>query len=50
MLFWLLLGMSGIIDLFMSGGIANAAHAVGLVTGMILGGWAGYCEPKVSAP
>jgi len=50
MLFWLLLGMSGIIDLFMSGGIANAAHAVGLVTGMILGGWAGYSESKVPAP
>ena len=50
MLFWLLLGMSGIIELFMSSGIANAAHAVGLVTGMILGGWAGYSEPKVPAP
>lgn len=46
MLFWLLLGMSGIIELFMSSGIANAAHAVGLVTGMILGGWAGYSESK----
>ena len=50
MLFWLLLGMSGIIDLLMSGSIANAAHAVGLVTGMILGGWAGYSEPKAPAP
>jgi len=49
MLFWLLLGMSGIIDLLMSGSIANAAHAVGLVTGMILGGWAGYSEPRESA-
>jgi len=49
MLFWLLLGMSGIIDLLMSGSIANAAHAVGLVTGMILGGWAGYSEPREPA-
>ena len=48
-LFWLLLGMSGIIDLLMSGSIANAAHAVGLVTGMILGGWAGYSEPREPA-
>ncbi len=50
MLFWLLLGMSGIIELFMSSGIANAAHAVGLVTGMILGSWAGYSESKAPAP
>lgn len=45
MLFWLFLGMSGFIDLFMTGGIANAAHAIGLVTGMLLGGWAGRNEP-----
>lgn len=46
LLFWLFLGMSGLIDLFMSGSIANAAHAVGLVTGMILGGWAGWGESR----
>lgn len=40
MLFWLFLGMSGIINVFMAGGIANAAHAVGLIAGMILGGLA----------
>jgi GlpG protein len=44
MLFWLFLGMSGVIDFFMAGSIANAAHAVGLITGMILGGWAGHVE------
>jgi GlpG protein len=44
MLFWLFLGMSGFMDLFMTGSIANAAHAVGLVTGMLLGGWAGRNE------
>ncbi|MBQ0711430.1 MAG: rhomboid family intramembrane serine protease [Porticoccus sp.] len=44
MLFWLLLGMSGLINLFMDGSIANAAHAIGLVTGMLLGGWAGRNE------
>lgn len=46
MLFWLLLGMSGFINLFMSGSIANTAHAVGLVTGMVLGGWAGRGAPR----
>lgn len=40
MLFWLFLGMSGIINVFMAGSIANAAHAVGLLAGMILGGLA----------
>lgn len=44
MLFWLFLGMSGFIDFFMTGSIANAAHAIGLVTGMLLGGWAGRNE------
>jgi GlpG protein len=44
MLFWLVLCMSGVIGFFMSGSIANAAHVVGLLTGIILGGWAGYIE------
>ena len=44
MLFWLFLGMSGIINMFMAGSIANAAHVVGLISGMALGGWAGLSE------
>ncbi|MFT7300585.1 MAG: GlpG protein [Porticoccus sp.] len=46
MLFWLLLGMSGLINSFMDGSIANVAHAIGLLTGMMLGGWAGRTESK----
>lgn len=46
MLAWLLAGMSGLIDLLMSGSIANAAHAVGLLCGMLLGGWAGITESR----
>lgn len=37
LLAWLLLGLSGIIDFFMQGSIANAAHVAGLVSGMVLG-------------
>tara|TARA_R110001592_G_scaffold362770_1_gene678176 strand:- start:31031 stop:31894 length:864 start_codon:yes stop_codon:yes gene_type:complete len=44
MLFWLFLGMSGVINVFMAGSIANAAHAAGLIAGMALGGWAGRSE------
>ncbi len=44
MLFWLLAGMTGVIDMLMSGSIANAAHGVGLLCGMLLGGWAGITE------
>ena len=38
MLVWLLLCLSGIVDLFMRGSIANAAHVSGLLVGMALGG------------
>ncbi|MFT6386783.1 MAG: GlpG protein [Cellvibrionaceae bacterium] len=34
---WLLLGALGIIDVFISGSIANAAHVVGLISGAIIG-------------
>lgn len=37
MLGWLVLCMSGIVDIFMRGSIANAAHVSGLVAGMVLG-------------
>ena len=35
MLFWLVLCMSGVVDYFMSGSVANAAHLGGLVAGAI---------------
>ncbi len=35
---WLLLGVFGIIDMFIQGSIANAAHITGLIAGAILGG------------
>lgn len=38
---WLFIGMTGLIDLLMSGSIANAAHVGGLVAGIALGWWAG---------
>lgn len=44
MLVWLFAGMTGLIDLLMSGSIANAAHGAGLVSGMLLGIWSGKVE------
>lgn len=44
MLIWLLAGMSGFMELLMGVSIANAAHAIGLISGMVLGGWAGYID------
>lgn len=41
LLVWLFICMTGIVDLLMGGRIANAAHASGLVLGMILGAGAG---------
>jgi GlpG protein len=44
MLGWLLLCMTGVVDLVMRGSIANAAHAGGLVAGVVAGavfGWMG---------
>lgn len=38
MLAWLLLCMSGVIDFFMAGGIANGAHLGGLLAGMLVAG------------
>lgn len=34
---WLLLGVFGIIDFFIAGSIANAAHVAGLVSGAVIG-------------
>ncbi|WP_226668251.1 rhomboid family intramembrane serine protease [Microbulbifer aggregans] len=34
---WLLVCMSGVVDYFISGGIANAAHIAGFASGLILG-------------
>lgn len=41
MLVWLVLCMTGIVDNFIDGSIANAAHAGGLVIGMLLGAISG---------
>lgn len=41
MLFWLVLCMTGIVDQFIDGRVANAAHVGGLVAGMILGALSG---------
>ena len=35
MLLWLVLCMSGVVDYFMSGSVANAAHVGGLVAGAL---------------
>lgn len=37
-LVWLLLGVFGVIDVFIEGSIANAAHVSGLLVGVIFGG------------
>ncbi len=44
MLFWLVLCMSGLVDLVFGGSIANAAHVSGLLAGMFLGGLFGLVE------
>lgn len=36
MLFWMVLGMSGAVNLFIDGSVANAAHFGGLVSGILL--------------
>jgi membrane associated rhomboid family serine protease len=36
--------MSGFMELLMGVNIANAAHAIGLISGMVLGGWAGSID------
>lgn len=41
LLVWLIICMTGVVDLLMGGRIANAAHASGLVLGMILGAGTG---------
>ncbi len=41
MLVWLVIGMTGVLNLFISGNIANAAHVGGLIAGIAAGWWAG---------
>lgn len=36
MLVWVVLGMTGVVDFFMDGSIANAAHLGGLLSGMLI--------------
>lgn len=44
MLAWLVICMTGVVDLFFRGSVANAAHASGLLVGMFLGGVFGLLE------
>ena len=37
MFIWLLIGFTGILNLFGFGNVANAAHLVGMITGFIAG-------------
>ncbi|NIB41131.1 rhomboid family intramembrane serine protease [Pseudomaricurvus alkylphenolicus] len=37
MLLWMAMGMFGVVDVFIAGSVANAAHFGGLVAGMLLG-------------
>lgn len=46
MLAWLGICMLGVVDLFMSGGVANGAHLGGLVAGAALGGLSAIRQPK----
>lgn len=46
MLIWLLLCLSGVVDWFISGGIANGAHVAGLLIGIALGAAAGVAARK----
>lgn len=44
MLAWLVIAMTGVMKFLSGSGVANAAHVVGLLCGMLLGGWAGKVE------
>jgi GlpG protein len=37
MFIWLLIGFTGILNLFGFGNVANAAHLVGMITGFVSG-------------
>jgi len=46
MLVWLVLCMTGVVDYFIAGSVANAAHVGGLVAGMIWGAFSGLTYRK----
>ena len=48
MLSFLLIGWLGIIDIFLNGGVANGAHIIGLLVGMLFGRVAGLGARKSS--
>lgn len=49
MLFWLVLCMTGVVDYFIAGSVANAAHLGGLVAGMVWGAISGWqAKPRRS--
>ncbi len=46
MLFWLVLCMTGLVDYFIAGSVANAAHVGGLVAGMLWGVFSARRAPR----
>ncbi|MFT7490551.1 MAG: GlpG protein [Pseudohongiellaceae bacterium] len=46
---WLLLGVFGVIDVFIEGSIANAAHVSGLLAGAIFGGFMVFIDKQLTS-
>ena len=46
---WLLLGVFGVIDVFIEGSIANAAHVSGLLAGAIFGGLMVFIDKQLTS-
>lgn len=46
MIIWLVICLTGVVDIFMQGGIANGAHVGGLLAGIALGYWWGLLDRR----